>query len=89
MPCDAGECERRNLGEFHGDLPGYVDRGRAAKFNGNQIFPLLGTTGSATGGLIPAAAAPSLAGIALYSGHDVLPFEDRLLAAPITALWEL
>lgn len=30
-----------------------------------------------------------VAGIALYAGDDVLPFGDRLLAAPISALWEL
>jgi uncharacterized protein len=30
-----------------------------------------------------------IAGIALYAGHDVLPFGDRLLAAPISTLWEL
>jgi len=30
-----------------------------------------------------------MAGIALYAGDDVLPFGDRLLAAPISALWEL
>jgi len=30
-----------------------------------------------------------MAGIALYAGNDVLPFGDRLLAAPISALWEL
>jgi uncharacterized protein len=30
-----------------------------------------------------------ITGIALYAGNDVLPFGDRLLAAPITALWEL
>jgi hypothetical protein len=30
-----------------------------------------------------------IAGIALYAGNDVLPFGDRLLAAPISALWEL
>ena len=29
-----------------------------------------------------------MAGIALYAGHDVLPFGDRLIAAPIS-LWEL
>lgn len=29
------------------------------------------------------------AGIALYAGNDVLPFGDRLLAAPISSLWEL
>jgi hypothetical protein len=28
-------------------------------------------------------------GIALYAGNAVLPFGDRLLAAPISALWEL
>jgi predicted AAA+ superfamily ATPase len=28
------------------------------------------------------------AGIALYAGDEVLPFGDRLLAAPISALWE-
>ena len=28
-------------------------------------------------------------GVALYAGNDVLPFGDRLLAAPISALWEL
>lgn len=28
------------------------------------------------------------AGIALYAGNEVLPFGDRLLAAPISALWE-
>jgi predicted AAA+ superfamily ATPase len=30
-----------------------------------------------------------IAGVALYSGQDVLPFGDRLIAAPISALWEL
>jgi uncharacterized protein len=31
-----------------------------------------------------------MAGIAaLYAGNEVLPFGDRLLAAPISALWEL
>jgi predicted AAA+ superfamily ATPase len=30
-----------------------------------------------------------VAGIALYAGNDVLPFGDRLIAAPISALWEL
>jgi hypothetical protein len=30
-----------------------------------------------------------MAGIALYAGNDVLPFGDRLLAVPISALWEL
>jgi predicted AAA+ superfamily ATPase len=30
-----------------------------------------------------------VAGIALYTGEQVLPFGDRLLAAPISALWEL
>ena len=30
-----------------------------------------------------------MAGIALYAGHEVLPFGDRLIAAPISALWEL
>jgi uncharacterized protein len=29
------------------------------------------------------------AGVALYAGDQVLPFGDRLLAAPIIALWEL
>lgn len=29
------------------------------------------------------------AGIALYAGTDVLPFGDRLIAAPTSALWEL
>jgi len=29
-----------------------------------------------------------VAGIALYSGRDVLPFGDKLLAVPISALWE-
>lgn len=29
------------------------------------------------------------AGIALYAGDQVLPFGDRLLAVPISALWEL
>jgi uncharacterized protein len=29
------------------------------------------------------------AGIAFYSGSEVLPFGDRLLAVPISALWEL
>ncbi|MDQ2875776.1 MAG: DUF4143 domain-containing protein [Actinomycetota bacterium] len=28
-------------------------------------------------------------GIALYPGNQVLPFGDRLLAVPISALWEL
>jgi uncharacterized protein len=27
-------------------------------------------------------------GIALYAGHEILPFGDRLLAIPISALWE-
>jgi len=30
-----------------------------------------------------------MAGIALYAGYDVLPFGDRFLAVPISALWEL
>ena len=30
-----------------------------------------------------------MAGVALYAGEQVLPFGDRLLAAPISALWEL
>jgi uncharacterized protein len=30
-----------------------------------------------------------IAGVALYAGSDVRPFGDRLLAAPISALWEL
>jgi hypothetical protein len=30
-----------------------------------------------------------LAGVALYGGQHVLPFGDRLVAAPISALWEL
>ncbi len=30
-----------------------------------------------------------VAGIALYAGSQVLPFGDRLIAAPISALWEL
>jgi hypothetical protein len=30
-----------------------------------------------------------VAGIALYTGQDVLPFGDRLLAVPISALWEI
>jgi uncharacterized protein len=30
-----------------------------------------------------------ITGIALYAGNDVLPFGDRLLAAPISALWAL
>ncbi|HEX9031052.1 MAG TPA: ATP-binding protein [Streptosporangiaceae bacterium] len=30
-----------------------------------------------------------MTGIALYAGSDVLPFGDRLVAAPISALWEL
>lgn len=30
-----------------------------------------------------------MAGVALYAGAQVLPFGDRLLAAPISALWEL
>jgi predicted AAA+ superfamily ATPase len=30
-----------------------------------------------------------MTGIALYAGSDVLPFGDRLIAAPISALWEL
>lgn len=29
------------------------------------------------------------AGVALYSGDQVLPFGDRLIAVPISALWEL
>jgi uncharacterized protein len=28
------------------------------------------------------------AGITLYAGNEILPFGDRLIAAPITALWE-
>jgi hypothetical protein len=28
-------------------------------------------------------------GVALYAGDQVLPFGDRLLAVPISALWEL
>jgi uncharacterized protein len=30
-----------------------------------------------------------ITGVALYAGSDVLPFGDRLIAAPIFALWEL
>ncbi len=30
-----------------------------------------------------------LGGVVLYGGQDVLPFGDRLLAAPISALWEV
>jgi uncharacterized protein len=30
-----------------------------------------------------------IAGIALYAGSNVLPFGDRLLAVPVSALWEL
>ena len=30
-----------------------------------------------------------MAGIALCAGYDVLPFGDRFLAVPISALWEL
>ncbi len=30
-----------------------------------------------------------IVGIALYAGNNVLPFGDRLLATPISALWEL
>jgi hypothetical protein len=30
-----------------------------------------------------------LAGVVLYGGQHVLPFGDRLMAAPISALWEL
>jgi uncharacterized protein len=30
-----------------------------------------------------------MVGIALYAGNEVLPFGDRLVAAPISALWEL
>lgn len=30
-----------------------------------------------------------ITGIAVYAGNDVLPFGDRLLVAPISALWEL
>jgi hypothetical protein len=30
-----------------------------------------------------------MAGIALYAGNEVLPFGDRLLAVPISSLWEL
>jgi uncharacterized protein len=30
-----------------------------------------------------------ITGVALYAGNDVLPFGDRLLAAPITGLWEM
>lgn len=30
-----------------------------------------------------------LGGVALYAGADVLPFGERLLAAPVSALWEL
>lgn len=29
------------------------------------------------------------AGIALYTGNEVLPFGDRLLAVPLSSLWEL
>jgi hypothetical protein len=30
-----------------------------------------------------------MAGVVLYGGQHVLPFGDRLMAAPISALWEL
>ena len=30
-----------------------------------------------------------MTGIALYTGNDVLPFGDRLLAVPLSSLWEL
>jgi hypothetical protein len=30
-----------------------------------------------------------VAGVALYAGQQILPFGDRLLAAPISTLWEL
>jgi hypothetical protein len=30
-----------------------------------------------------------VAGLAFYAGDQVLPFGDRLLATPISALWEL
>ena len=30
-----------------------------------------------------------IAGVVLYSGRHVLPFGDRLMAVPISALWEL
>jgi hypothetical protein len=30
-----------------------------------------------------------MTGIALYTGNEVLPFGDRLLAAPLSSLWEL
>jgi predicted AAA+ superfamily ATPase len=30
-----------------------------------------------------------VAGVTLYTGHQVLPFGDRLFAIPISALWEL
>jgi uncharacterized protein len=30
-----------------------------------------------------------VAGVVLYAGQQILPFGDRLLAAPISILWEL
>jgi len=30
-----------------------------------------------------------VAGITLYGGDQVLPYADRLLAVPMSALWEL
>jgi hypothetical protein len=30
-----------------------------------------------------------VAGVALYAGQQILPFGDRLLAAPISTLWDL
>ncbi len=30
-----------------------------------------------------------IAGVVLYGGRHVLPFGDRLMAVPISALWEL
>ena len=30
-----------------------------------------------------------MAGVVLYGGQHVLPFGNRLMAAPISALWEL
>lgn len=30
-----------------------------------------------------------VAGVTLYSGRDTLPFGERLLAAPMSALWEV
>ncbi|MGH9291590.1 MAG: ATP-binding protein [Acidimicrobiales bacterium] len=40
-------------------------------------------------GMRDALGEPFVAGVALYMGDTVLPFGDRLLALPISALWEL